>query len=92
MAIGPSGIACTACGPCYSAIASTAHTYTSPATYTAILLNSASAGVATAQIIVVPSASPPAVGGRAPQGAQPVRLGSQGCDSFAGTAGCAYRR
>jgi hypothetical protein len=45
-----------------------------------------------AQIIVALSSSPPAVGGRAPQGAQPVRLGSQGCDSFAGTAGCAYRR
>ena len=46
----PSGIACVVTGPCFAAVASTSHTYTSGGTYTATLLNSAQQGVATAQI------------------------------------------
>jgi hypothetical protein len=55
MAIAPSGIACAATGPCYSAIASTVHSYTS-GSYTATLLNSALTGVATAAVVVSGSA------------------------------------
>jgi hypothetical protein len=52
MDIRPSGIACTVNPPCYTGIASTSHTYTSPGTYTATLLNSAGTSVATVMIVV----------------------------------------
>jgi hypothetical protein len=58
MTIGPSGIACVTTGPCFSAKASTSHSYTSGGTYTATLLNSALTGVATATITVGAGAPP----------------------------------
>jgi hypothetical protein len=55
MAVGPSGIACTVNPPCYTGTASTSHIYTSSGSYTATLLNSALATVATASINVTGS-------------------------------------
>jgi PKD domain-containing protein len=58
MTIGPSGLACPACGACFPGLASTSHIYTSNGTYTATLLNSAQASVAT-QTITVGGGAPP---------------------------------
>ena len=58
LSIRPSGILCTVNPPCQAAIASTSHTYTSPGNYTASLINSAGASVATANITVSGPATP----------------------------------
>jgi len=56
MIVRPSGIACTVNPPCFTGIVSTSHTYTSPGTYSAVLLNSFGTSIATTTITVVGAA------------------------------------
>jgi hypothetical protein len=56
MIVRPSGIACTVNPPCFTGIVSTSHTYTSPGTYSAVLLNSFDTSIATTTITVVGTA------------------------------------
>ena len=56
MIVRPSGIACTVNPPCFTGIVSTSHTYTSPGTYSAVLLNSFGTSIATTTITVVGTA------------------------------------
>ena len=56
MIVRPSGIACTVKPPCFTGIVSTSHTYTSPGTYSAVLLNSFDTSIATTTITVVGTA------------------------------------
>jgi hypothetical protein len=56
MIVRPSGITCTVNPPCFTGIVSTSHTYTSPGTYSAVLLNSFDTSIATTTITVVGTA------------------------------------
>ena len=56
MIVRPSGIACTVNPPCFAGIVSTSHTYTSPGTYSAVLLNSFGTSIATTTITVAGTA------------------------------------
>ena len=53
MIVRPSGIACIVNPPCFTGIVSTSHTYTSPGTYSAVLLNSFDTGIATTTVTAV---------------------------------------
>lgn len=54
MSIRPSGIACTATGPCYTGIATISHTYTTAGTYTAKLTDSSGNSVGITTITSTP--------------------------------------
>jgi hypothetical protein len=67
MSMRPSGVSCVINRPCYVAIASTSHTYTSAGSYTATLIGSGLTSVASTSIAVSGTAPVVARFGRQPR-------------------------